>query len=175
MSSRAESLATAFERVNAALVAAIEGCSDAEWGTISDSEKWAIGVVAHHVAEDHSLLTGWVQIVAAGTDVPAMPPGFVDQYNAQQAQKNAGCTRPATIELLRANMQEAAVLIRRLTDEQLDTRSSVLGRAGLSTEDVIQHILIGHVQQHLASIRATLQTPRAEARPPTLSENAALV
>ena len=50
MGARAETLAKKYEAKAAELAATIQKLSDADWKKVTASEKWPVGVTAHHVA-----------------------------------------------------------------------------------------------------------------------------
>ena len=64
-----------------------------------------------------------------------------DQWRAHHAAENRGVS--------------AASLVRGLSDEQLDRAGELLG-SERRARDVIEQILIGHVHNHLGSIREVL-------------------
>ena len=58
---------------------------------------------------------------------------------------------------LRQQGDAAASMVRGLSDEQLDRAGELLG-SQMRTRDVIEHVLVGHVNNHLGSIREALST-----------------
>jgi hypothetical protein len=168
MAERSEELAARFERANAELAALIEGCTDAEWRALCKEEGWSFGVTAHHVAYDQDQIVRWLTTIATGQQ--PSPPGdelegraaSLDARNARHANEHASCTRAETLELLRAGGAVAAAAVRALSDEQLDRASSPDRPDGRTwtAEEVVEEILIGHVEGHLASLRAAIGRPR---------------
>ena len=154
MSKQAETLASQFEQVNSDLISTIESMSDAQWKAICSGEQWPVGVTAHHIAGGYQPISGLVQMLAAGQTAP-ITPEQIDQGNAQHAQSAANCTKSETIELLRQNGQMAAAIVRGLSDAQLAQAGSVFGNS-MTAEQGVQNILIGHAQQHGASIRQAI-------------------
>jgi len=153
MSERAAALAAEFERVNNELIATVEGLSDAQWRTTCAAEGWPVGVTAHHVAVSHGPVAGLAMLIANGQPLPGITPAQIDAGNAQHAREHANCTRAETVALLRNEGARAAGLVRGLSDEQLDRTAPFFGGAPWSAADVVQRILIGHPQSHLASIQ----------------------
>jgi hypothetical protein len=79
----------------------------------------------------------------------------IDQANAEHAQQYANCTREEVLEILGWDVPPASAALRALGDDQLDRTAVVLaGAPPMSTEQVIESILIGHAAGHLESIRA---------------------
>jgi hypothetical protein len=167
MEKQVQILADRFEQANRELIAVIECCSEAQWRAHCADEGWAVGVAAHHLAEDHVMLAGLAQAVATGQPVPALTWEMINEFNAQHAQQHADCTREETVELLRRNGVEAASIVRGLSDAQLE-RSAVLpweGGPPWSARRVIEEKLIGHFDEHLASIRAAVGQDMIAATP----------
>jgi hypothetical protein len=78
------------------------------------------------------------------------------QMNAEHAKQFANCTRDETLVLLRKNAAGAASTVRGLSDDQLDRSAPLLGGPPMTAQQVIERVLIGHVQEHHGSIRTTL-------------------
>ncbi|MCC7372618.1 MAG: DinB family protein [Chloroflexi bacterium] len=158
MSSRAAGLADAFERANAAVIAAVEACSDAQVRAICEAEGWSVAVAAHHVAQTHVALAGLIQLMASGQPLPPITMEMIDAGNAQHAEEFKNVSKADTLAALRTNGAAAASVVRGLSDEQLDRRSpmSFVGGAEWSTADIIERILIGHPTEHVQSITAAV-------------------
>ncbi len=155
MGEQARGLAERFERANHEIVTIVERCSDAQWHAKTAGEGWTVGVVAHHVAEAHKGIAGLVERVATGQPLPALTMELFDRQNAEHAKQHAHCTRTETLALLRTNGTAAATTVRGLREDQLGRSASVLtGAPPMTVQQVIERILIGHVQEHLGSIRA---------------------
>ena len=75
--------------------------------------------------------------------------------NAARAQQCAGCTKKETLELLRRNGAAAAALARGLNDDQLDRTGTFFGQT-MSTAQLIERVLIGHIEGHGRSIRVVV-------------------
>jgi uncharacterized damage-inducible protein DinB len=156
MSERATALADQLQRVNDDLIAAIEGCSDEQWKNACAGETWSVGVTAHHVATTHGGVSQLVRMVANGESLPPMTMDMIHQQNEQHAREHAACTREETAALARENGAAAVAIVRDLDDEQLGRSARVLGDQELTAGAIVEHILIGHVDSHLQSIRAAL-------------------
>ena len=155
MSDRAKTLTERFEQGNQELVQTVERCSDAQWQATTSAEGWSAGVVAHHVAEGHKAIAGLIQLAATGQPLPPLSMEALDQRNAEHARQHTNCTRAETLELLRQNGALAAGTVRGLSDDQLDRIAQA--RIGpMKVQEMIERILIGHVENHLGSIRATV-------------------
>ncbi len=153
MSARAQELARRLDEANAELARAIESCSDDVWRSACPEEGWAVGVTAHHVAVAHSQVTGLVQLIANGQQMPPFTMDMLNQGNAEHARAAAGCTREETLKLLRENGPAAARAIAGLSDEQLD-RTAQMFMGPMSAQALIEGAMIHHALGHLASMSA---------------------
>ena len=156
MSERATSLADQLERVNEDLIATIEACSDEQWKSACAGETWSVGVTAHHVATNHEGVAQLVRVVANGEPPPPITMDMIHQGNERHAREYASCTPEETAELARKNGAAAVSLVRGLDDEQLNRSARVLGDQEMTAGAIVEHILIGHIDSHLQSIRAAL-------------------
>jgi len=155
MGERAKVLADRFEQASQEMIRTVEQCSDAQWQKATSGERWSVGVVAHHVAEGHKAIAGIIQAAASGQSLPPITMEMLDQRNAAHAKQHANCARAETLELLRQNATLAATTVKGLSDDQLD-RIGQMRMGPMKVQEIIEQILIGHVQNHLGSIRATI-------------------
>ena len=160
MGARAEALAKQFEASSQSLTDLITGLSDADWRkTTASAEKWPVAVVAHHVAGAHAPISNLVKAVASGQSVPNLTMAMIDEGNAQHAREFANCTKAETLELHKKGAAAAASAVRGLSDADLDKSGTVLtGMPAMTAQQVIEGILINHVNEHVGSIRATVGT-----------------
>ncbi len=157
MGTRGEALATRFEAKAAELTAAIEGLSEAEWKKVTTAEQWSVGVTAHHAAGGHEQIANLVKTVAAGRSVPNLTLDMLHEMNAKHSREFAHCTKAETLELHKRGVAAASAIIRALSDAELDRTGAVLsGRPPITAQQAIEGILINHMQEHLASIQATV-------------------
>jgi uncharacterized damage-inducible protein DinB len=153
MTQRTETLAAAFEQAAGTLLAATEGLSDAAWGIAPRGEARTAGQIAYHMAEVYHNVASFMQMAVVGQPLPPLTMERIHGANAEQAARYAGASRAGALDLLRQNSAAAAALVRTLSDVQLDTRTEFLGHP-LTVEDLVRHALVGHTEEHLASIRA---------------------
>ena len=157
MGARAESLAKQFETKAAELTAVIRGLSDADWKKTTESEKWSVGVTAHHVAGGHAGILGIVKTLAAGQSIPNFTMDMLHEMNATHAKEQAGCTKAETLALHEKNAAAAAAVVRGLSDAELDQKGTVLvGMPAMTTQQAVESILINHINDHMSSIRKTV-------------------
>jgi uncharacterized damage-inducible protein DinB len=155
MSEQAVALAQRFEQTNDEAIRVVDSCAEDAWRAHHAGENRTVNVLAHHIAIGHQAIAGWVQGIATGQPLPAMTMDSFTEPNAQHARQYANVTKPEVIAALRLQGAAAASLVRGLSDEQLDRAGELLG-SERRARDVIEHILIGHVHNHLASIREAL-------------------
>ena len=148
MSARAESLAKQFETRVTEMTETLEKLT---------AEKWSVGVTAHHVAGSHEGISGIIKAVSAGQAMPNFTMAMIDEMNATHAREHANCTRAETLALHKKNTAAAAALVRGLSDAALDKSGTVLhGMPAMTTQQIVEGILINHLNEHLASIRAAV-------------------
>lgn len=157
MGARAESLAKQFEAKAAEMTGAITKLSDADWKKVTSAEKWSVGVTAHHVAGGHEGILGIVKTIASGQSIPNFTMALLDEMNAKHAREQAGCTKAETLALHEKGAAAAAATVRALSDAELDRSGTVLtGAPPMTTQQVVEGILISHITGHLGSIRETV-------------------
>ena len=157
MGARAESLAKQFEAKAAEMTAALGKLSDADWKKVTAAEKWSVGVTAHHVAGAHEPIAGIVKTIASGQSIPNFTGAMLDEMNAKHAKEHAGCTKAETLALHQKGVAAAAATVRGLSDVELDRSGTVLtGMPVMTTQQVVEGILINHIADHLGSIRKTV-------------------
>lgn len=157
MGARAESLAKQFEAKAAEMTGAITKLSDADWKKVTSAEKWSVGVTAHHVAGGHEGILGIVKTIASGQSIPNFTMAMLDEMNAKHAREQAGCTKAETLALHEKGAAAAAATVRALSDAELDRSGTVLtGAPPMTTQQVVEGILISHITGHLGSIRETV-------------------
>jgi hypothetical protein len=157
MSARAESLAKQFEAKAADMTGVIKGLSDADWKKTTAAEKWSVGVTAHHVAGGHEGILRIVKTIASGQSIPNFTMAMLDEGNAKHAREQAGCTKADTLALHEKGAATAASGVRGLSDAELDQKGTFLtGMPAKTTQQVIEGILINHINDHMGSIRKTV-------------------
>ena len=157
MGARSDMLAKQFEERANALTETIEKMSDADWKKVTTAEKWPVGVTAHHVAGAHEPISGMVKAVASGQTLPPFTMQMLDESNAQHAKDFASCSKAETIALNKKGMASASAIVKGLSDADL-TKSGTLmtGMPAMTVQQIVEGVLINHVNEHLGSIKATI-------------------
>ena len=156
MGARAEQLVGKFDQSCKEFTAVVEKLSDAEWKKETAGEKWSVGVVAHHVAGGCAAIAGLVQVVAKGQPLPGLTMEQIHENNAKHAKEFAGVTKAETLTLFKANAANASSMVRGLSDAELDRSATLLAGRSMTAAQVVEGILINHVNEHLGSIRTTV-------------------
>ena len=157
MGAKSEALAKQFEAKAQEAVAILEKLSDADWKKVTEAEKWTVGVTAHHLARALEAVAGIVTGIVSGQSRGNFTRAMLDEMNAQHAKEHANCTKAETVALHKKNAAAAAAIVRGLDDAQLDHTGTVLtGMPPMSAAQFVERALIGHIDEHIGSIRATV-------------------
>ena len=157
MGAKTDAFAKQYEAKVQETTAQIEKLSDADWKKTTAAEKWTVGVTAHHVAGAHEPIANIVKMLADGQSVPNFTTQMLDELNAKHATEHAGCTKAETLALHKQGAAKAAAVLRSLSDEQLGHRGTVFtGVPPMSAEEFVTRALIGHMDEHVGSIRKTI-------------------
>jgi len=156
MAAKGEALAKQFEAKAQEATTMLERLSDADWTKTTSSERWTVGVVAHHMAGAHEAIAGIVKTVASGQSVPNFTMDMLNDMNAKHAQEHAKATKAETVALHKKSAAAAAAVLRGLGDADYGKSGTVLaGMPPMSAEQVVGGILLRHIDEHLGSIRTT--------------------
>jgi Mycothiol maleylpyruvate isomerase N-terminal domain len=157
MGAKAEALAKQFEAKAQEATAVLERLTDADWKKTTASEQWTVGVVAHHLAGAHEPIAGMVRTVASGQSIPNFTLDMLHARNAEHAKEHANTGKAETVALHKKGAASATAVLRGLNDADLDKSATVLtGQPPMTAEQVINGILLNHIDQHLKSIKATV-------------------
>lgn len=157
MGAKSEALAKQFEAKVQEATKVIEGLSEADWKKTTTAEKWSVGVVAHHMAMAHAGLSGIVKTIAGGGSISDFSKKKLDDMNAAHARDFAGVTKSETLQLHRDNAAAAAAVVRGLGDADLARSGTVMKEMpAVTAEQMVTGGLIRHIDEHVASIRATV-------------------
>jgi hypothetical protein len=155
--SRAQQLAVEFAAVNDGILDTVAEATPRQWQSVTESERWPAGVVAHHIAEVERFFTGVLTRLGDGAAAPMALRGTdVDANNARHAAEFAQVGKAETLAVLGANGAALAERIRELDDEQLDRVAVVFDGQDLTGEQVVAMAVIAHLQEHLGSLRQAL-------------------
>ena len=109
------------------------------------------------MAGAHEPIAGIAKTIASGQSLPNFTMAMLDELNAKHAQDFAGCTKAETLALHEKGVAAAAAIVRGFSDAQLDQSGTVLaGMPPMTTQQVVENILISHIDDHMGSIRKTV-------------------
>jgi hypothetical protein len=156
---RANALAERLIHGAHALAAVAAGLTDAQWQTRIPGDGRTVGVVVHHVASIYPLEVELAQQLAAGAPITGVSWNDVHALNARHAADNAAIDQKTAVDLLLRNSAEAAAIIRRLSDDQLDRAAgiSLNDDAPLTCQFMLEDHAVRHSYHHLAAIQAALR------------------
>jgi uncharacterized damage-inducible protein DinB len=157
MGTKGEAFAKEFEGKVQDAVTLLEKLSDADWKKSTAAEQWTVAAAAHHVARSYEPITGIIKTIVSGQTAPNFTPQMLDEMNAQHAREFANCSRPETIALFKQGAAAAAAFVRSLSDAELARSGTVFaGMPPMRAEDMVQRALLGHLDEHVGSIRKTI-------------------
>jgi len=161
LNQQSHELTAAFLQAHHDLLAFVEHCGAEHWQAICPDEGRSVGVLLHHVAIGYAVETDLIKAVATSQPIPAIYADWaeVDQFNAAHAERHQECTKEETVALLQQHAAATAEYIRGLSDVQLCRTTHVpiltpwFGDA-VSARQLIEGLLPGHIQMHLAGMKA---------------------
>lgn len=157
MSEQAVALADQLTSVANEFAEILRTATDEQVTRTCPGDGWPVLLTAYHVAGAYRVNASWIRRLAAGETIAATR-AQIDAGNAQMAQDTTVHTRAEVLTLLQDNFARLVETIRNLSDEQLKT-SATFGPSGgqeLTVKQVIRHVVIAHVNEHLADVRAAL-------------------
>lgn len=151
-------LAERFAAFNQQLIAFVEQCPAADWAKVTQAEQWTVGVTAHHIGATHYPLIDWVQMFVEGRPLPPVTMDMVNELNRQHAEANANCTPGEVLTILRRDADKALAYLTTLNDADLERQGHFppFG-VDLSAGQLFTAVFIDYAQQHLESMKATVQ------------------
>jgi uncharacterized damage-inducible protein DinB len=154
MVAKSEELAARFDEASKAFAGKVTALSDRAWQAKTPEEGWTVAATAHHAAGSSGAIAMMVQACATGSAMPPITMDGLNQLNADHAKQFANASREDTLALLTQTTAPAAAAVRGLSDEQLARRATMPFGMEMSTEQIIENVLIGHLAGHGASIDA---------------------
>jgi hypothetical protein len=155
----AEQLADQFAALNRELIELVEAIPPEAWRvTAANAPEWefgederrTVGQVALHTANQHLVQLAIVLGVANGEAAQLRSPS-----NEEEARQNPDPDRQDVLRRMRENGEIVYAALARLSAEQLDRAVTFKGWT-MTCRETVEHLAIGHVRWHMASIRATL-------------------
>jgi hypothetical protein len=158
LSVRAADLADRLVATADSIIAAVEDLDENAWTAVAPADGRPVNVIVHHVALSQQAVFSLVELILADQPLPPISMDVIHATNDAHAAENMGVSKEVALVGLRANTDEAADKIRKLSDADLDkTVEFTLSESGsINPTGVIEHIMIAHAKDHLGSITAAL-------------------
>lgn len=157
MGAKSAALGRQFQAKAQEAAAVLQTLSDADWRKVTASEKWTVGVTAHHLASALEAVAGIVTAIVSGQTLGTFTGKMLDEMNAAHAREQVHCTRAETIALFDKSAAAAAAVVCGLSDDQLAKRGTVFSDAPpMTVEQLVISGLIDHIDDHIGSIRKTV-------------------
>ncbi len=162
--SRSGALASQLEKAVQGLAEYTAGLMPDQWRAIcgnhpeirlGEDEHRPVGGVVHHVVEWFEWQQENLQASAAGRPLPPVPMGDAAHFNASLAEAEPEPDQRVTVARLRRRGGATAALIRSLSDADLERERP--SKMVPTVEQFIRRVVLGHLEQHLLSIRTTLE------------------
>ena len=151
-SQRAIALSGRLTEARDAVTSLLERVEGQDWLRVPGPGVWSPSKDAEHVA-DGNILHQWVVRLTIGQAKASGRPSI------ERKQLTSSRSRAEVVELVRATLDEAATLVRGLTDAQLDLTTKPPKAGAPSLAKTIQGLMIDHVEHHRRDIETKLERP----------------
>ena len=151
-SQRATALADRLADARDAVTSLLERVDEQDWVRVPAPGVWSPSKEAEHVA-DGNVLHQWVVRLTIGQAKVSGRPSI------ERKQMTSSRSPAEMIEHVRATLDEAATLVRGLTDAQLDLTTKPPKAGAPSLAWTVQGLMIDHVNHHRREIETKLGRP----------------
>jgi hypothetical protein len=160
MAERARVLAEEFQQAVSDFIGTVEGLSEEQWQMVCPNEERPIGVLVRHVAASIPFEMHVFRSIAGGGQPTTFSMAEIAVMNASDAEAWNDVRKDETLALLRKKAEAAAAEVRQLSEDQLALSGKYITDIpdAWTVEQLIERFLIGHVREHLESIRAVLES-----------------
>lgn len=158
MSTHGEDLAKRFAALSDTVIAEIDRLDSADLAKTSTPEQWTVAALACHIANVYGGQADWTGLIVSDQPLPEITMTDIDAMNAAESARNARASKDEILTRLRTNGDRIHSVLRGLsdTDTERPVSFSLLNWQQISLGNLIEMGLLAHVQEHLASIRATV-------------------
>ena len=155
--SSADALAGRLAAAQEALLAALDGVTDAELRTPPSDGEWTIAQVCAHVIEMQPL---WAGKAARILDTPEVgrTPDEAEQ-RVVEIERHAGDDIDAILDRLADSGAEALEILNGMENAQLNALD---GTGSFTGRSVVERYIISHIEEHAAQIREARSTLSAQ-------------
>lgn len=135
--------------------------SDAQWRAVCTSEGWPVGLVAFHIALHMERPAGWVEDALAGKPPFEFSWAETDALNAAVAGYGILPSKGFVLGALAGAGARIQSALHAVTDADLErdalvSRYGGAGEAKVTSVRVLMRIVMRDIDDHFASIRATI-------------------
>jgi hypothetical protein len=147
---QASALAGRLTDRGVALTSLLERIDIRDWLGIPAAGVWSPSKDAEHVADANAYHQWIVRLTLGETSLARRP-------RIERKQLTSSRSAAETIEVIQRTLDEAATLLRRLTDRQLQLPTKPPRAGGQTLGQTIERVMIGHVDLHRAEIESKLE------------------
>lgn len=157
MSMQVREIIDQFEAANNGMISIIGSCNEEQLRTITTAEGWTVAATAHHVAIVYPAFANITELYArGGTYNPTTTQEEIDEMNAAHARDYANVPGDEVLEKLKVGGAQIAAALETIPAENLSNVAGIYAGNELTVEQALAYIVVGHTNQHLASLQETL-------------------
>ena len=136
----------------------VERMDQRQWRWISREEGWPVGAVVNHVGLALLFHADIILRIANERAPHALTMADIHEVNRANAEPEPPVSRDEALEQLRRHGQRLARIVQRLSSDEFTHLAAIPFPNGQvhTTRELIENVVIGHVEAHTRSIRATL-------------------
>jgi uncharacterized damage-inducible protein DinB len=148
--------AAAITAITDEIIDAVEPLTDGQWRRVTSAEQWPVAVVAHHACAVQRAFASVLDALERGAPVPEFSAEDVERNNARHARAFADVSQEETLRCLRRHSVALSEAARRLPPERITSTAGTFGGFEMTVAQLLEFAVIGHLREHLASIRETV-------------------
>ena len=130
--------------------------TDEDWKKVLPFEQWPMGAALHHMVAGHLGITSLARMIVNGEKLPEITMDGLKEMANQHAREHADCTREEVLEILAKNSKEVVSFAAGLSDEELDRTGFLAATGDVSTQQIIEYVVLMSAGEHLANIKKEL-------------------
>ena len=140
---------------------AIERSAPDAWNRLAKSEQWPAAALARHIAQGLKPTTASMMAVARGEGgEPELTVEYLYARADRHAAHHADVSKADVLALLAENATATEKLLSALSAGQLKESGMLFGQT-MTTVEVFQAVVLGHLRGHLRSFEKTVGLPTA--------------
>ena len=145
-----------LREINNEIAQAIDACGTEQLWQLTVAEGWTVAATANHAAGVQQFVADLFNAFLDGRTSPAVSAEDIDGNNARQAARTADAGRDDTLAHLDLASAALIAAIEGFPADQFGQQVSDVAGFSMTAEQLLEFAIIGHLQEHLASIRATI-------------------